>query len=322
MNNIEKAKIVKDTAEKLNLSDKSKSVAVMGALIGANPVNLLMGLSNSEQTQKAESQPILTQTINYNHIQRIIADMLTESTGVNMLDSGGSMGRHFQMNRMIRDFRKNKPLVISLRVFNDGDLDLYFSTNIFHYLTNCLAHDSLCEELEEEFKEFCELEDNKRTGYYYLMEEFTKLLKDRYEGKSFGYNTYNGESNLSQVLQYNMITESYLDEPLILLQIHNGCDVRGGYTKPRIFKLDNYYEWLPNDQDINANCDCAEYYTDDSYHWYKNNNEHDSEIYNNGLPKKWRVVNLNQHGDDLGYDDKMFKCNQCNKIVLFSSYCV
>ena len=54
-------------------------------------------------------------------------------------------------------------------------------------------------------------------------------------------NSYNGESMLSQVIQY-VVYSNENDEPRILLQIHNGCDVRGGYTTPRIF--------APEDSDL------------------------------------------------------------------------
>lgn len=48
-------------------------------------------------------------------------------------------------------------------------------------------------------------------------------------------NTYNGEDLLSQTLQY-----TYFEcdgTPYVLLQVHGGCDVRGGYTAPRAFRL-------------------------------------------------------------------------------------
>lgn len=54
------------------------------------------------------------------------------------------------------------------------------------------------------------------------------------EGDPIGINTYNHEELLSQILQY--VYFEWDNEAYIILQIHGGCDVRGGYTKPRIFR--------------------------------------------------------------------------------------
>jgi hypothetical protein len=48
------------------------------------------------------------------------------------------------------------------------------------------------------------------------------------------FNTYNGDSDLSQILQGSWLTIN--DEPYLLLQVHGGCDARGGYTNAKLFK--------------------------------------------------------------------------------------
>jgi hypothetical protein len=52
-------------------------------------------------------------------------------------------------------------------------------------------------------------------------------------------NSYNHESILSQVIQYCVYYTG--EEYLVALQIHGGADVRGGYTRPRIFSMDEEY---------------------------------------------------------------------------------
>lgn len=57
-----------------------------------------------------------------------------------------------------------------------------------------------------------------------------------------------------------------------LLQIHGGADVRGGYTKPRLFSLGEYDETALLDN-ARATIVCSEtrdhnWYTDDGYNWY------------------------------------------------------
>ena len=81
-------------------------------------------------------------------------------------------------------------------------------------------------------------------------------------------NTYNSPQALSQTLQYL----AWCDEDgnaHVLLQIHNGADVRGGYTAPRAFDLD-HEESLTNVASATLSCsDCeAEWDTDDAHNWH------------------------------------------------------
>jgi hypothetical protein len=48
-------------------------------------------------------------------------------------------------------------------------------------------------------------------------------------------NTYNHENDLDQVLQY--VRFAIDGEQFILLQVHTGCDVRGGYTTPVVARM-------------------------------------------------------------------------------------
>ena len=61
------------------------------------------------------------------------------------------------------------------------------------------------------------------------------------------------ESDLVQTLQGANLTIN--DEEYILIQIHNGADVRGGYTDAKLFKLNDEYmihsylfEWLEQEE--------------------------------------------------------------------------
>ena len=60
------------------------------------------------------------------------------------------------------------------------------------------------------------------------------------ESKYEPFNTYDGDSDLSQVLQGAWLEDADGDTYL-LLQIHGGCDVRGGYTDAKLFKAE--YDW-------------------------------------------------------------------------------
>ena len=92
-------------------------------------------------------------------------------------------------------------------------------------------------------------------------------------------NTYNGECNLDQTLQYLVLTikevpDVYVEnfglecDTLVLMQIHNGADVRGGYTPPRIFsEVEEAFGY--DVADANVSClNGHRWHTDDNYHWY------------------------------------------------------
>ena len=108
------------------------------------------------------------------------------------------------------------------------------------------------------------------------------------EGEPVSVNTYNGEDLLSQTIQY--IYFSNHSNTYVILQIHGGCDVRGGYTAPKVFHTgaDDFeglgifenarasihcqgVEKNPNQTEI-PGCEkpeCGAYwYTDDACHWY------------------------------------------------------
>lgn len=55
------------------------------------------------------------------------------------------------------------------------------------------------------------------------------------EGEPLTVNTYNGENLVDQILQYVLFSND--SGEYVALQIHGGCDVRGGYTKPRVFSF-------------------------------------------------------------------------------------
>jgi hypothetical protein len=69
-------------------------------------------------------------------------------------------------------------------------------------------------------------------------------------------NSYNHESILSQVIQYSVYHTG--EEYLVALQIHGGADVRGGYTRPRIFSMDEKYALVMEDASIYCTGDAVD----------------------------------------------------------------
>lgn len=162
--------------------------------------------------------------------QRVLADMLTENTGIALCDSGDAYGRHWQENQG-RDLSSfiNAP---EAEIVSWGEDEFgWVRIDVFHYLDNRVEYDY---ELDQEFAEFANLPENKETGWLWLMEEWAESKSNNGDSETF--NSYNAENLLSQTIQGTCFEIG--DEWYVLLQIHGGCDVRGGYTAPRVFRID------------------------------------------------------------------------------------
>lgn len=162
--------------------------------------------------------------------QKVLADMLCENTGQHMLDSGGAYGRNWERNKdkTVQSFI-DEPEVAT---------EKYGPTiSVFHYCDNWLEFD---EELDAEFNEWVDKNDDDDSPWLVLMEEFAayqaRIYGESWLGNST-INTYNHENILSQTLQYTTFAGGEWGDDYVLLQIHGGCDVRGGYTKPRVFRI-------------------------------------------------------------------------------------
>jgi hypothetical protein len=223
--------------------------------------------------------PTLTQS----STEDILKEMLTENTGQHLLDSGGAYGRNYERNQG-RDFDAEPALSVEWHN-RGGRLEILVERSVFHYLRENVEYDP---DLDVAFEEFLNLEERQHTYYLQDMEDWIKQRED--EGHeidgSFGtFNTYNGECLLSQTLQGMFYVED--GTSYVLLQIHGGCDVRGGYTRPRAFRADPYEFFCYNDALVRPEPPppppqdpltgewperdwTAEPYwsTDDGYHWY------------------------------------------------------
>jgi hypothetical protein len=196
--------------------------------------------------------------------QRVLAGMLTENTGRHILDSGGAYGRNFERNagRTVRDFISAPDASLEFTTFTrNGELEWWIdaSLNVFHWLDSILDYDS---EADRRFRRWATRGDRKDEHWMTCMEEYPAWLRTRGhevtglygEGEPFTVNTYNGEDILSQVLQY-----LYLEidgTPYVLLQIHGGCDVRGGYTRPRMFRVCDEGSDIMDNARATISCGC------------------------------------------------------------------
>lgn len=191
--------------------------------------------------------------------KEVLKEMLTENTGIAMMDSGGENGRFWQRNQNI-DFDAQPPIEWD----EDG-----VTFNVYHWLAERVERTEAAERLERMFK--AAYPDSQQLAD---MEEFVEDIgaSDIHgEGQPRAFNTYNRECLLSQTLQgieFNLQNKTF-----VLLQIHNGADVRGGYTDARVFELEDPFIFYGIADAYAVTEDGTEWRTDNGWTWYTDNKE-------------------------------------------------
>lgn len=171
----------------------------------------------------------------YNNTEQQIYNMLTENTGTHFLDSGGANGRHWQRNikKSLEDFRKEE-------VYNSDAKDIWeIEKSLFHHLKDSIKYNPDLNEGLQAYLKHKDLENWREPVEQYLQSKFPNEKIDHI-------NTYNDDCVLSQTLQIITVGDMYTNET-VALSIHNGADVRGGYTDFKIFDIDTeaFYNWHP-----------------------------------------------------------------------------
>lgn len=226
-----------------------------------------------------------------NAVDKKLISMLKENTGIHMMDSGGQGNRNWQRNQLI-DFGKQEPFSLNFSIlrpfdnvmkrrlsYGDGELSIEISRDVFHYLRERLEITERSRSLNRNFKNFNRRKDQQDEGWLVVAENW---LQEYYPENSHRernwVNTYNGECLLSQTLQFLEFEEG------IILQIHGGADVRGGYTVPYIFECEGLYDFndvmieggpkgpAPGQLDLHGQMtkhqERHHWTTDDGYHFY------------------------------------------------------
>lgn len=203
-------------------------------------------------------------------IEEIIGNKLHEKTSRHPKDSWGV--RHDKQNESVDNWEDTPEMQID--VYSDG-VTIYAS--VYHYLTTHLENTEYSAQMTEMLHKMIDEGDLR---YNEAMKQFT--------GES-GQNTANTDNILSQGLQY-ILFESVRNgeiEPIsdihdanyIALQIHQGGDTRGGYTKPVILEVQDIDYFIIGQSDLSASTTDEEgnrlnWYSDDSgYNWYEGDGE-------------------------------------------------
>ncbi len=261
----------------------------------------------------------ITELINSNNTETVLDAMLKENVGRAMCDSGGTpqydedgkyigsssgYGRNFERNAGV-DFKENDAIKLSFKYGIEILID------VFQWLKERLTFN---DEMSRLFYNFANLEENVDSHWLELMEAFPQHAVDIYnadvdgdyratgiygDGKPMSINTYNGECALSQTLQYVYFEIDGTN--YVALQTHNGADVRGGYSTPFIFTV-NDETALFNVADATIYCEDGDHVWDTSdagYSWtYNGSEQEDIDVQE---LQEYQIVNMAD--EDLNIND-------------------
>ena len=137
----------------------------------------------------------------------------------------------------------------------------------------------------------------------------TVFKEDEYIGTSI-FNSYNREHFMSQ--DYMSTYFEYDNDPYIAISIHNGCDIRGGYTDVHIFDVRQEDEFLTAQTDVSIDC----LHTDGKIHICESGYQmYDSDTYysyrkQGDVNKKY--VYKNTYVDE----NNQLRCKECNGLIV------
>ena len=170
-------------------------------------------------------------------LDTFIHSLLLENTGSHFLDSGGAYGRNWQRNqgKTVQDYISAPSAVLEVSKWErDGveKWDCSPTLSLFHHLRDNLELDHICDEFNS-----LTVNDWDSEFYGVSVEGFHWLRDQGFLPNGDGFNSYNWCANFTQVVQGQKLKLE--GEHYLLLQIHGGCDVRGGYTDAKLFKFSN-----------------------------------------------------------------------------------
>ena len=176
---------------------------------------------------------------NSTQLEKLIYSMLTENTGSHFLDSGGANNRGWQKNgkKSIQDFKNEAPVSYYMETGSNYNC-IERTVSVFHYLQTVYELDSICDKFNRINKN-C---NNWDSEIYGVSDKGQKYLFNLGVKIVCSWNTYNGDSDLGQVLQGTDVEIN--GEIYNIIQIHNGADVRGGYTDAKLFKFNEYGDFI------------------------------------------------------------------------------
>jgi len=182
----------------------------------------------------------------------ILAAMLVENTGIAMMDSGGASGRAWQHNQgqTVETLRTAPATTVETGAKYERSEDgtwggtgetviSYVTVDVFHFLAERCEYEA---DLDAALHAFADRPENEGESWFAIRDEWLTEIGAvggiDHSGSPNVVNTYNGEDALSQTIEYALFDlPDDRDETYVVLMVHGGADVRGGYTAPRVFSL-------------------------------------------------------------------------------------
>lgn len=167
--------------------------------------------------------------------EKKLAEMFMEHVPTNILDSGGHYGYRYQGSRKNPEWEKLDHRV-EFDTYSDGELSLYTPINTFRHLADQLFY---IKEWDDKFQEWRKQFEEEELGWNAHLDEFLhpdtgEVCKD--SGWCSGY-TYNYETLLDRDIVF------YWYDNIVILEVHNGCDARWGFTDPVLFNCEDYFDY-------------------------------------------------------------------------------
>ena len=173
--------------------------------------------------------------------KQMIMEQLLESTGRAMCDSGDAYGRHWQRNAgKTWEELSEPPVVLEAYVYTHGDkpeLELTGTVKLAAYMENSLTYSS---ELQAAYEAWVEANDPE--GDEFDMQHMEGFAASAHSGGKHDITgiiyTYNEDNSLSQDIQYiqfKWMDADEFEQDVVLVQVHQGCDARGGMGSPKAY---------------------------------------------------------------------------------------
>lgn len=230
--------------------------------------------------------------------ETILKNMMLENTGIHLCDSGFDEGRHWQKNRKNGIMKGPQPVDYTL--YNKSkEIEIEPYIPVYDFLCKNLIHNDKCLELETFMEN--EVED------LWCCWDYQDWVKENFDTKWDLINTYNGNCVLSQTLQFQIFNYEFDDYNV--LQIHNGADIRGGYTKPRIFKVEYLEDFLMGITYADISCECGELNLTIDVDNYEYMMDDGSILDNHDI---YNLVKINEEGELV--------CKNCKKVIYCNCY--
>lgn len=237
----------------------------------------------------------------------IIKNMMCENTGKNLLDSGDIYGRHYEENQ---NGIMTGPQKVDFWTDGEKETELNPIVPLYDFLTYSLEIDEEANIYNNRFYNYIGAHDLDPYGVYDIEETIKVIGEESGYSKMEMINTYKYESVLSQVIQFILFSDGY-DNVYICLQIHNGCDVRGGYTLPKIFYVQDPEYFITGTTDARISCGCRSY----NYYGHDYIETYDDE---NCISVDNEYIFNHTYVDDNGD----LRCKDCDELLMseFVSY--